>query len=345
MAASDFAKEIPGDQVKPKLTIGMPVHNGENFLDEALSTLLNQSFTDFELIISDNASTDDTENIVRRHMCNDQRVKYQRHTENIGAIGNFNCLVDIASGEFFKWASHDDVCDSEFLHECIAALENAPDALWCHCESDQIDAEGNSWLERMPADDEEIEIDQDGRRSWKGIPREHHAASSPSQRFAGVLLGTRWCVDSYGVFRTEALRKTRMLQQVYGSEKVLMGELSLLGKMVHVPKLLFRQRVHEHASSYRDDAEAQRLFASGNGQKRVIFSARLALCAAHWGAIRHVPLGFTERAKCYWVLARYLCQTKKWGRILRSSAKRRSVGGGGKRIIEACQNDEVDSAT
>lgn len=329
--------------MNPKLTIGMPVHNGANFLHEALRTLLNQTFADFELIVSDNASTDETEQIVRGYMASDKRIKYRKHPENIGAIGNFNCLVELAQGEFFKWASHDDICDPDFLSECISALEASPDALWCHTESDQVDAEGQSWLPRMPEDDEEVEIDQDGNRKWRGIPRVDHDANSPSKRFAGVLLGTRWSVDSYGVFRTHALRETRLLQQVYGSEKVLMGELSLLGKMIHIPKLLFRQRVHEHASSYRADAASQQSFASGKRKKSVIFSARISLCLAHLGAIQHVRLSATERLKCYVVLLRYVFQTKKWGRILLSSAKRRSVGGGGKRVIDAC-NEKVDNA-
>ena len=327
----------------PKLTIGLPVYNGENFLEEAIESLLAQSFSDFELIVSDNASTDSTPEIVEQFAIRDKRVKYRRHEQNVGAIRNFNCLVEVATGEYFKWASHDDVCSPTFLAECISALDNSPNAAWAHCESDQIDADGNSWLPRMPVDDEEIEVDETGKRSWRGIPRANFDSGSPSKRFAGVLLGTRWSVDSYGVFRTESLRRSRMLKSIYGSEKVLMGELSLQGPMAHIPKLLFRQRVHEHASSYQDDAEELQSFASGNQGKRVFFSARLALCWAHFGAIRHAKLSPVERVRCYGVLAQYVFQTKKWKRILFSMVKRRSVGGGGKRVIEACRDESKTS--
>ena len=135
-----------------------------------------------------------------------------------------------------------------FLQSCVDVLDRHRDVVWCHCESDQIDQDGKSWLERLDPDkSDSIEL-VDGRRRWVGLPRKDHASSSPSQRFAGVLLGGTWAADSYGLVRADELRATRMLLPCYGAEKVLIGELALRGRYFHIPDQLFAQRIHDEAS-------------------------------------------------------------------------------------------------
>ncbi len=92
----------------PRVSIGMPVYNGEKFIRDALDSLLAQTFSDFELIISDNASTDDTEAICRDYAAKDVRIRYVRQAENLGAAANFKFVLDEAVGEYFMWAAHDD---------------------------------------------------------------------------------------------------------------------------------------------------------------------------------------------------------------------------------------------
>ena len=99
----------------PRLTIGLPVYNGANYLAHSLDALLGQSFEDFELIISDNASTDDTPDICRRYEKQDSRVRYIRQPQNIGLAPNHNFTVELARGELFKWASHDDLYARDLL--------------------------------------------------------------------------------------------------------------------------------------------------------------------------------------------------------------------------------------
>src|ERR1035438_9843576 len=99
----------------PRVSIGLPVYNGENYLDPALNSILRQDYSDLELIISDNASTDATGNICREYAAKDPRIRYYRNETNIGASANFNCLVKLARGEYFKWAAHDDVHLQGFL--------------------------------------------------------------------------------------------------------------------------------------------------------------------------------------------------------------------------------------
>lgn len=111
----------------PQVSIGMPVYNGEPFIREALDSLLAQTFTDFELIISDNASTDGTEAICRDYAAKDKRIRYVRQAENRGAAANFQFVLDEAVGEYFMWAAADDVWDRQW----IAAL--LPVTKSCQC--------------------------------------------------------------------------------------------------------------------------------------------------------------------------------------------------------------------
>ena len=94
---------------KPRISVGMPVYNGEAYIEIAIQSVLDQSFGDFELLISDNASTDRTEEICRDFAAQDPRIVYSRNEENIGAAPNYNRLVDVASADYFRWSNADDV--------------------------------------------------------------------------------------------------------------------------------------------------------------------------------------------------------------------------------------------
>src|SRR3974377_1117825 len=99
----------------PKVSIGLPVYNGENYLRLAIDSILTQDYTDFELIISDNASADATQEICREYTARDCRIRYYRNKINIGASGNYNRVFELARGGLFKWAAHDDVHLPAFL--------------------------------------------------------------------------------------------------------------------------------------------------------------------------------------------------------------------------------------
>ena len=118
-------------QPTPRVSIGLPVYNGERFLARAIDSLLAQDFVDFELVISDNASTDGTGEISRDYAARDPRIRYHRNERNIGAVGNFNRTLDLASGEYFKWAAHDDWCAPQFLGRCVEVLDDDPSTVLC----------------------------------------------------------------------------------------------------------------------------------------------------------------------------------------------------------------------
>ena len=124
----------------PRLSIGLPVYNGEKYLAEALEALLGQSYEDFELIISDNASTDGTAGICRRYEKQDSRIRYIRQPRNIGLVPNHNFVVGLARGELFKWAAHDDLYARDLLKRCVEALDENPQAVFAHSWSVIIDS-------------------------------------------------------------------------------------------------------------------------------------------------------------------------------------------------------------
>ena len=113
----------------PKVSIGMPVYNGELFIREALDSLLVQTFTDFELIISDNGSTDATEAICKDYAEKDVRIRYIRQPENRGPTANFQFVLDKSVGEYFMWCAVDDKRDQTFLEQSIEILDNSLDCV------------------------------------------------------------------------------------------------------------------------------------------------------------------------------------------------------------------------
>ncbi len=310
----------------PKLSIGIPVYNAARYLRQALDSLLAQTYEDFELIISDNASDDATEAICREYVSRDNRVKYHRHDTNRGAIWNCNHTVQLAQGEYFKWAAYDDLHHETFLQKCVEILDAQPDVVWCHSLTSHIDATGNT----IPGSEDPNIPDEQHAHSLlfteNGLPQQTRASATVSERFTGVLMGTTWCADSFGLIRTETLRKTRLLLPCYGSEKVLFGELSLLGKYAEIPEVLFLERIHAEASASLRTASAQQGFVLGTQRRRRFTSTRWNLLAGHFGAICRAPVSFAQKTKCFTTLFRYVCQFRKWKRVLGQMVLRVGVG-------------------
>jgi glycosyltransferase involved in cell wall biosynthesis len=215
-----------------KVSIGMPVYNGERFISEALDSLLNQTYEEFELIISDNASTDGTEAICRDYARRDRRIRYVREDVNRGAAWNHNRLVHLATGELFKWAPADDLHEREHVAKCVAALEADSEAVAAYTKSIFIDEAGNRLQSYNPGWD---------LRSDRAFDR---------MRIV-ILRGGHWVNADplLGVMRIDALRKTRLTPRYQGGDKRPIGELSLIGKIVEVPDHLLLRRRHAAASN------------------------------------------------------------------------------------------------
>src|SRR5262249_46193472 len=117
----------------PKLSIGLPVYNGERFLPKSLDHLLGQTFSDFEIVVNDNASTDRTSQICREYALRDPRIRYFRNDQNMGAIANFNRTFELsAAAPLFKWAAHDDLHHTTYLENCIRLLDDDSTVVLAH---------------------------------------------------------------------------------------------------------------------------------------------------------------------------------------------------------------------
>lgn len=212
----------------PRLLIGLPVYNGENYVEQAIESILAQSFTDFELLISDNASTDGTRAICEAFAARDRRVRYHRHPQNIGAAPNFNWVVHQCRSAYFRWAAHDDVLGPDYLKSCVDALEASPGAVVAHTLTARI-GENNENCGHF-----EAEAIRGGLR--------------PSDRLRWILWTPEY-TDMFGVIRTEVLKRTALQGSYSGSDRNFMGELLLHGDMALVPRYEFFRRDHPEAFS------------------------------------------------------------------------------------------------
>src|SRR5262245_56581544 len=116
----------------PLVGIGLPVYNGERFLRQTLDSILAQTFKEFELIISDNSSTDKTEEICLEYSRRDARIRYIRQEINLGASRNYNLVFEMTAGKYFRWAAADDLFSADSLEICVATLEKYPEAVLCY---------------------------------------------------------------------------------------------------------------------------------------------------------------------------------------------------------------------
>jgi len=213
---------------QPTVTIGLPVFNGENYLEESLNHLLIQTFDDFELVISDNASTDRTPEICRAYAERDHRIRVVRQPVNVGAGPNHNLLVPLARGRFFKWASHDDLYEPQLLERCLAVFEAHPDAVLVNVWDAVIDAKGDI-------------ISQVDYPLDSANPRPHRRLRS--------LLHADGGNDFYGVIRTDVLRKVRPHDSYPHADRTFMAALTLAGPWCQVPEVLYYRREHPHRAT------------------------------------------------------------------------------------------------
>ncbi|MBX3422404.1 MAG: glycosyltransferase family 2 protein [Pirellulaceae bacterium] len=306
---------------RPKISLGMPIYNGAAFLRETLESLLGQTYGDFELIISDNASTDETGEICQEYANGDDRIRYQRLEANLGAVANFNRLIGLAGGQYYKWVAADDMCQPTFLEAALELIESDPDSAWVHSAFGKIDQYGTI----LDAGDDAADGLAHSRQA--GHPRIHHDSQARHQRFQGVLLGTSWCFDVFGLIRKAVLDKALPMPGCYGAEKVLLGELALWGKYRQVPETLCYQRVHSKAAGEMATREQQEAYIAPQRKKKHFAGTRLALLKGHLRSVQNVPMSGLERCLCWSVIGRYMGQVSKWPQLVRSELYHEPIRG------------------
>ncbi len=272
----------------PKLTVGLPVYNGANYLAQSLDSLLGQSYADFELIISDNASTDDTAEICHEYARRDSRVSYFRQPRNVGLAPNHNFVADKARGELFKWASNDDLYGRDLLKLCVEALGEYPDVVLAHSWTAMIDGSGQV-------------------TSALRYPLATAAERAP-ERFRSLLFDSGGDDDG-GVMRTDVLRRTAMKESYHHSDRTIIAELALHGPFYQVPDWLYFRRDHPERAERACPTVRSRCANMDPRRADRLRNPVARLYAEYiWGyvsAIRKAPLTPADRRECYLALEQW----------------------------------------
>jgi len=283
----------------PRVSIGLPVYNGENYLEETLKSILNQNFSDFELIISDNASTDQTSLICERHRRRDARIRYYRQDTNVGAAKNFNTAFQLSRGEYFRWTSHDDLISQDYLEKCVNVLDSSADIILCHTRVNIIHQD-------------------DGTISPYNMTLKNVGSSYPSERF-GDLVAMHYSRFSYfifGLIRRDILLKTSLFPGTIGADRILMAELALLGRFHEIPEYAFYLRDHKDRLSKRAllYRHAQ-WWDTSRHCTRFVFP--------HWErpfaflqCLNRVHIHGQERHRCYMKILLSLIKDMYWGMMI-----------------------------
>lgn len=280
------------DKDRPLVTIGLPVFNAEEFIDQALDSILGQTFGDFEVIVSDNFSTDRTGEIARSYAERDGRIIYRRNRTNIGGSRNFNLVFPISRGTYFKWAANDDVLAPTYLEKCVNALESDPGLVLAHSKTARIDRNGEV------TGDYDFEMRLDSPR--------------PSERFADLVLVKHFCTLIFGVFRKDVLERTPLMGLYIGSDRNLLAEVGLHGRIHEVPEQLFFRRDHPNTSlrtipNYRDRLA---WFDPEKAGKFTLPYWRNGF--EYLKSISRVHLPPSEKASCYGVMLRWAAKSWKF---------------------------------
>ncbi|HKW94433.1 MAG TPA: glycosyltransferase family 2 protein [Methylomirabilota bacterium] len=285
------AVDRPGDlATRPLVSIGMPVYNGARHLPEALDSCLKQTLEDFELIISDNASTDDTSRICEAYARRDQRIRYIRQPRNIGAPRNWNVVVHEARGEFFKWASGNDYLAPTMLSLCTAAMSREPGAVLCYGHTGLVAEDGTV----TGVYDRDLDLAED----------------RPSARFARLRERLAMNNAQQGVMRTAVLRQTGLDRLYPGGDLALMAELALYGRFRLLPEvLLFRRQGAGAVAAMRTPAEVQRMYNPDARRPMKLVRGRF-----HWDHMRSVAragIPLAEKIRALATTVRYA----RWDRV------------------------------
>lgn len=272
----------------PRISIGLPVYNGEDLVAPEVESLLAQTYTDFELIISDNASTDRTGEICRGFAARDPRVRYYRNDSNIGLVRNYNRTLELATGEFFKWCAHDDVHLPRYLEKCLPPLERDPEVILSYPRAVVV-GDNNQVLRKLayPLDTSLARL------------------QFPENRLREILWFNIGSPAIFGITRTNVLRQTPGLGGSYAGDQVLLAELALRGKFFEVPEELMLLGEHSNRSVYANPSRhALAAWLVPSRQGKIIFPSWSTLFD-YDAAIRRSPLNAVQRLKCRVHLTRW----------------------------------------
>lgn len=263
-----------------RLTFGIPVYNGERYLPAALDSVRAQDLEDIRIVISDNGSTDGTQDICRRAAAQDDRIDYHRYDANSGGIWNYRNVVALAQTELFSWMAADDIKLPGFARVSIEALDAAGDTAAFSCPRARI-------------------IDGDGV-IYEDLDDLHMGLDAPSAHLrVRNLLRAQASHPMYGIVRMDAFRRTRGIRSTLGDDMVLLVELLCIGTMALAPDQLFLQRRHDAQVSVQGVSSSS-WFAPGKKANRSF--AETGTNIELYRGVAHSELPIGEKMRCWWTL-------------------------------------------
>jgi glycosyltransferase involved in cell wall biosynthesis len=217
----------------PLVTIGLPVFNGAAHLELVIGAILKQSYKNIELIVSDNASTDESAKIVTKFVSEDSRVKFIENDKNMGAPYNFNRVLREASGEFFMWAASDDLHSQDFIEECVGHLLANPNAVLCQTRV-------------------AVCLETTERVIYHSNLNSFRDKTAVEARYKETLFNFP-AVAIYGMYRAKFAKRIPGFRNTPGGDLLWVQELSLAGDFIQSDKTLFQYIARTEWNSFEND--------------------------------------------------------------------------------------------
>jgi glycosyltransferase involved in cell wall biosynthesis len=275
----------------PRVTSGIPVFNGEAYLSRAIDSVLEQTFTDFELIISDNGSTDSTSQICREYAAKDGRIRYLREEVNRGAAWNHNRLVQLARGEYFKWQCCDDYCAPHMIETCVTELDRDPSVVLCYGQFVRVDKNGDILGTKASV--------------VKGM-------ASTGERFHSLIHRRDSCEEIYGLMRTAVASQTQLIGPYSNSDDTFLAEMILRGKFCQVPEPQIYYRLHKGQSTktHLDRVKRMQWFDPKYRGRTVLPTC--ILVKEYFSLIDRAPVTFSKRLRCFLHMFPWMWKFRFW---------------------------------
>jgi len=267
----------------PAVTMGLPVYNGENFVAEAIACARAQTYTDWELVISDNCSTDRTLSICRAFAEQDDRIRVYSNPRNLGVASNYNRVFELARGRYFRWVAHDDLFGAEFVERCVRVLETDDRAVLAFPQLVHVDAAGNPLRRQTAA------LTIDDVEATERILHLMQLETSGEDIF--------WA--QFGLIRRSALERTSVMGLYSGGDQVLLLELVAQGTFAQIPEDLFFRREHEQASTIRRGWSAkERARFVWPDDRRILVFPYCRLLSEHLASVWRTALPVGSKVRC-----------------------------------------------
>lgn len=267
----------------PIVSIGMPVYNSSQWIAKTLDSIMNQTFADFELVISDNASTDNTPEVIQEYASQDSRIKYYRNKENIGVSNNYNNAFLKSSGKYFKWSSASDLCKPEFLKLCVEVLDSRADAVLAYPKT--------------------ILFDPDTGKEERYVDGLDLQEDNAADRFRGYLAKVRLNNVMNGLIRSSELRKTGLYKKYLAADVNLLAELTLYGKFIEIPEYLFMRRMDSATATAMQTKDEVKAYYDPGKKSKMLFN-NFHMMYQYFVAVFRSDITMDQKMKLYLLLLR-----------------------------------------